>query len=79
MAKGKVHRSSDSPGEDARFGALCKQRHRKLLPLELTTSWADVTCEKCLGKRQAPRGWTLVGSPLAGAFGWLRARFGGPR
>lgn len=78
MAKGKVHKAG-MPEESGPRGALCRQKHRTLLPLAIVDDWRAVTCEKCLGKRPESRGWTLVGSPLAGAYGWLRARFWGPR
>lgn len=57
MARPKVHKAIDiSPAvADPMAGPtpLCRQGHRKLLPLELAADWRAVTCAKCL--RHRPR------------------------
>lgn len=63
MAKGKVHKEkivldplapmmdNGERGGHAEQRALCRQRHRKLLPLLLTDEWGKVTCQRCLTHR----------------------------
>jgi len=82
VAQGKVHKAAmieeRGPGALAdgplERGAMCRQRHRKLLPLLLADEWDAVTCERCLTHRPSPARGAIVT--------WLRGlmkRFRGGR
>ena len=63
MAKGKVHMvgavADLGHGAMGDVTALCRQRHRKLLPLLLSDQWPAVTCARCLthAPKPAPLPW----------------------
>lgn len=83
MAKGKVHKEQQRTdplapmmengerGGHLEVSALCRQRHRKLLPLLLSNEWDAVTCERCLTHRPAPAA-SWMGAQLARLMKWFR-------
>lgn len=81
MAKGKVHKAIEvGEGGTPGFGnvvALCRQKHRPILPLLIVDDWRVVTCAKCLRHRPARSAWAVIGAPVAAAYGWVRAAFRG--
>lgn len=60
MAKGKVHMAGAGTSDEGALVALCRQRHRKLLPLLFANEWGAVTCERCLTHRPAPAHGVVV-------------------
>lgn len=72
MAKGKFHMvgavADLGHGAMGDVTALCRQRHRKLLPLLLSDQWETVTCARCLRlKPAAPSMWQRI-------LGWWSKR-----